>query len=132
MFPLDLLGVSCGRDIDEALGIFPFTRDVSLGLLAVEEEEAGADILGILETVDPAAHYYYYYYYYHHCYYQTCRGGRAQLVGRTGAAEASWGGRPTQGSVYRALFVNPAEEKIQIFVWAGCVCFLTIMLRIMT
>ena len=62
MFPLDLLGVSCGRDIDEALGIFPFTRDVSLGLLAVEEEEAGADILGILETVEPAggggAHYY--------------------------------------------------------------------------
>ena len=54
MFPLDLLGVSCGRDIDEALGIFPFTRDVSLGLLAVEEEEADADILGILETVEPA------------------------------------------------------------------------------
>ena len=58
----DLLGVSCGRDIDEALRIFPFTRDVSLGLLAVEEEEAGADILGILETVEPAggggAHYY--------------------------------------------------------------------------
>ena len=62
VFPLDLLGVSCGRDIDEALGIFPFTRDVSLGLLAVEEEEAGADILGILETVEPAGggvvHYY--------------------------------------------------------------------------
>ena len=46
------MGVGCGRDVDEALESFPFARDVSLlGLLAVEEKAAGAEILGILETV---------------------------------------------------------------------------------
>ena len=46
------MGVGCGRDVDEALESFSFARDVSLlGLLAVEEKAAGADILGILETV---------------------------------------------------------------------------------
>ena len=50
-FLSDLVGVGCGRDVDDALESFPFARDVSLlGLLAVEEK-AGAEILGILETV---------------------------------------------------------------------------------
>ena len=44
--------MGCGRDVDEVLESFPFARDVSLlGLLAVEEKAAGADILGILEMV---------------------------------------------------------------------------------
>ena len=45
---LNLVGVGCGRDVDEALESFPFVRNVSLlGLLAAEEK-AGAEILGIL------------------------------------------------------------------------------------
>ena len=51
----NLVGVGCGRDVDEALESFPFARDVSLlGLLAVEEK-AGAEILGILEMVKGGA-----------------------------------------------------------------------------
>ena len=49
LFVMDLGGLGCGLVVDDALEIFPFDRDESLGLLVVE---AGAENLGILEKVE--------------------------------------------------------------------------------